>query len=50
MINSLYTSFMCGNKLISHIELQKNGIETPNAMCAFIPIPLLKASKNLDIQ
>jgi [lysine-biosynthesis-protein LysW]--L-2-aminoadipate ligase len=35
MINSLYTSFMCGNKLISHIELQKNGIQTPTAMCAF---------------
>jgi len=35
MINSLYTSFMCGNKLISHIELEKNGIQTPNAMCAF---------------
>ncbi|MDF0682120.1 MAG: lysine biosynthesis enzyme LysX, partial [Candidatus Nitrosocosmicus sp.] len=35
MINSLYTSFMCGNKLISHIELQRNGIQTPNAMCAF---------------
>ncbi len=35
MINSLYTSFMCGNKLISHIELQKNGIQTPTAICAF---------------
>ena len=35
MINSLYTAFMCGNKLISHLELQKNGILTPNAMCAF---------------
>jgi [lysine-biosynthesis-protein LysW]---L-2-aminoadipate ligase len=35
MINSLYTSFMCGNKLISHIELQKNEIQTPTAMCAF---------------
>ncbi len=35
MINSLYTSFMCGNKLISHIQLQKNGIQTPTAMCAF---------------
>ena len=35
MINSLSTSFMCGNKLISHIELQKNGIQTPTAMCAF---------------
>jgi [lysine-biosynthesis-protein LysW]--L-2-aminoadipate ligase len=35
LINSLYTSFMCGNKLISHVELQKNGIQTPNALCAF---------------
>jgi [lysine-biosynthesis-protein LysW]--L-2-aminoadipate ligase len=35
MINTLYTSFMCGNKLFSHIELEKNGIQTPNAMCAF---------------
>jgi [lysine-biosynthesis-protein LysW]--L-2-aminoadipate ligase len=37
MINSLYTAFMCGNKLISHIELKKNGILTPKAMCAFTP-------------
>ena len=35
MINSLYTAFMCGNKLISHLELQKNEIQTPKAMCAF---------------
>lgn len=35
MINSLYTAFMCGNKLISHLELQKNDVLTPNAMCAF---------------
>lgn len=35
MINSLYTSFMCGNKLISHLELQKNGVQTPRAFCSF---------------
>lgn len=35
MINSLYTALMCGNKLISHMELQKNNVVTPNSMCAF---------------
>jgi [lysine-biosynthesis-protein LysW]---L-2-aminoadipate ligase len=35
MINSLYTSVMCGNKLFSHMELQKQGIVTPNAICSF---------------
>ncbi|MDQ3083309.1 MAG: lysine biosynthesis protein LysX [Thermoproteota archaeon] len=45
MINSLYTSFMCGNKLISHIELQKNGIQTPNAMCAFNTTSSIDAAK-----
>ncbi len=45
MINSLYTSFMCGNKLISHIELQKNGIQTPNAMCAFNTTSSIEAAK-----
>jgi [lysine-biosynthesis-protein LysW]---L-2-aminoadipate ligase len=35
MINSLYTSIMCGNKLFSHMELQKHGIATPNAFCTF---------------
>lgn len=45
MINLLYTSFMCGNKLISHIELQKNGIQTPNAMCAFSTTSSIEAAK-----
>ncbi|MER5174533.1 MAG: lysine biosynthesis protein LysX [Candidatus Nitrosocosmicus sp.] len=35
MINSLYTSIMCGNKLFSHMELQKQGVVTPNAFCSF---------------
>ena len=35
MINSLYTSIMCGNKLFSHMVLQKQGISTPNAFCSF---------------
>ena len=35
MINSLFTSIMCGNKLFSHMELQKKGIPTPNAICSF---------------
>jgi len=35
MINSLYTSIMCGNKLFSHMELQKHRIATPNAFCTF---------------
>lgn len=37
MINTLYTSIMCGNKLFSHMELQKQGIATPNAFCSFSP-------------
>jgi len=45
MINLLYTSFMCGNKLISHIELQKNGIQTPNAICAFNTTSSIEAAK-----
>jgi [lysine-biosynthesis-protein LysW]--L-2-aminoadipate ligase len=35
MINSLFTSIMCGNKLFSHMALQKQGISTPNAICSF---------------
>jgi len=35
LINPLYTSVMCGNKLFSHMELQKQGIATPNAFCSF---------------
>jgi [lysine-biosynthesis-protein LysW]--L-2-aminoadipate ligase len=35
MINSFYTSLMCGNKLFSHMELQKQGMLTPNAFCSF---------------
>jgi len=35
MINSLFTSIMCGNKLFSHMALQKRGISTPNAFCSF---------------
>ena len=35
MINPLYTSIMCGNKLFSHMELQKQGIATPSAFCSF---------------
>ncbi len=35
MINSLYTSIICGNKLFSHMELQKQGVATPHAFCSF---------------
>ncbi len=35
MINSLYTSIMCGNKLFSHMELQRHGIATPKGLCTF---------------
>lgn len=47
MINSLYTAFMCGNKLISHIELHKNGILTPKAICAFTPESSLRGLDKL---
>jgi [lysine-biosynthesis-protein LysW]--L-2-aminoadipate ligase len=35
IINSLFTSIMCGNKLFSHMALQKQGISTPSAFCSF---------------
>lgn len=35
MINSLYTSIMCGNKLFSHMDLQRHGIATPKGLCTF---------------
>jgi len=35
MINSLYTSIMCGNKLFSHMELQRHGVATPKGLCTF---------------
>lgn len=38
---------MCGNKLISHIELHKNGILTPKAICAFTPESSLRGLDKL---
>lgn len=38
MINPLYTSIMCGNKLFSHMDLQKHGIATPKAVHLFYSI------------
>jgi [lysine-biosynthesis-protein LysW]--L-2-aminoadipate ligase len=35
VINSLYTSTMCGNKLFAHMALHKQGVATPNALCSF---------------
>lgn len=45
MINSLYTSLMCGNKLFSHMELKKAGIQTPNALCSFTAPSALEGLK-----
>jgi [lysine-biosynthesis-protein LysW]--L-2-aminoadipate ligase len=47
MINSLYTSIMCGNKLFSHMELQKQGIITPNAFCSFSSISAIEGINRL---
>ena len=44
MINTLYTSIMCGNKLFSHMELQKKAIKTPNALVLFLHHPRLRES------
>jgi [lysine-biosynthesis-protein LysW]--L-2-aminoadipate ligase len=35
IINSLRTATTCGNKLFTHMELQKAGIKTPRAISAF---------------
>ena len=35
IINSLHTATSCGNKLFTHMELQKAGIKTPRAISAF---------------
>lgn len=47
MINTLYTSIMCGNKLFSHMELQKQGIVTPNAFCSFSPASAIEGIHRL---
>lgn len=47
MINTLYTSIMCGNKLFSHMELQKQGIVTPNAFCSFSPPSAIEGIRRL---
>jgi [lysine-biosynthesis-protein LysW]--L-2-aminoadipate ligase len=49
MINSLYTSIMCGNKLFSHMELQKQGIFTPNAFCSFSPLSGIKVISQMGL-
>jgi [lysine-biosynthesis-protein LysW]--L-2-aminoadipate ligase len=35
VINPLHTAIMCGNKMYAHMELEKAGIRTPNAVAAF---------------
>lgn len=45
MINPLYTAIMCGNKLFSHLELKKNGILTPDAICTFSSNSAIEALK-----
>ena len=35
VINPLHAAIMCGNKLYAHMELEKAGIRTPNAVAAF---------------
>ena len=43
VVNSLYTATMCGNKLFTHMELQKNGIKTPNVITSFSGEAALKS-------
>ena len=35
VVNPLQTAVVCGNKLFSHMELQKAGVQVPKAFCAF---------------
>jgi [lysine-biosynthesis-protein LysW]---L-2-aminoadipate ligase len=47
IINSLRTAILCGNKLFSHMELQKAGLKTPKAISAFSDISALAALDSL---
>ena len=47
IINSLRTATLCGNKLFSHMELQKAGIKTPKAISAFSEESAMAALDNL---
>jgi [lysine-biosynthesis-protein LysW]--L-2-aminoadipate ligase len=47
IINSLRTAILCGNKLFSHMELQKAGLKTPKAISAFSDISAMAALDSL---
>lgn len=47
VINNLYTAVICGNKLFSHMELVKNGINTPEAYLSFSEESSLKSLTEL---
>lgn len=46
VINSLRTATVCGNKLFSHMELRRAGVEVPKAICAFSQPSALSALDN----
>ena len=47
IINSLHTAIVCGNKLFSHMELQKAGLKTPKAISAFSDVSAMAALDSL---
>ena len=47
IINSLRTAILCGNKLFSHMELQKAGLKTPKAISAFSDVSAMAALDRL---
>ena len=47
IINSLRTAILCGNKLFSHMELQKAGLKTPKAISAFSDVSAMVALDRL---
>lgn len=47
IINSLRTAILCGNKLFSHMELQKAGLKTPKAISAFSEVSAMAALDGL---
>ena len=47
IINSLRTAILCGNKLFSHMELQKAGLKTPKAISAFSDVSAMAALDSL---
>jgi [lysine-biosynthesis-protein LysW]---L-2-aminoadipate ligase len=47
VINPLHAAIMCGNKMYTHMELEKAGIRTPKAVAAFSEESAMKVLDNI---